>query len=194
MTPKHSTAHGNCRAWQFEEQLEIFDARNQLIMYMPRGSALRQQLRRRVALAALMDGQDRLFVTRLAKSQPFYPGCWNISAMGYTHRGETVEEAAQRELLAGLNYRESSRESTKESPSGLRLVISLPPSEATRNAEVHLFRTKPCAVFPAINREILDDGLFLDQEEVAALLREMPESVSPALALGFRHIYGTNAT
>lgn len=170
-----------------ENSLEVFDESGRFLLVMPKESVLRQRLVCRatvVALMARMDNEERVFLCKLSRRHPVHPGLWDISASSYLFPGESFLDAALRSLAARLVRAEMN----------LAPVVHMPPTPETRNRELVLFKSRPGSSHPPLRPEgEVEDTLFVDREELAALMRDMPELTTPALRLAAGHVFASPA-
>ncbi len=154
-----------------DECLEVLDRSGKTLLIMPRKSVLRHKLRHRMVLVCLRDLEDKIYVHKRARGCATHPGLWNISASGLVLAGEARMDAALRELAKGPGV------------SGLELTLTVvaEPSVATGNAEISLYRTHPVSALPRPNPATIEEGMFVDRDELRALVRDLPHLLTPAL-------------
>ena len=162
-----------------ENSLEVFDSGGRLLLIMPMAAALRQRLHCRAVAFALFDKGKRIFLGKLPRTHSAYPGLWDISAAGYARPGEGMLDAVLREADSRLAYREQD----------ISLAAKLPASPESANREIAIFTSKPSAFFPTLHPDRLEDGMYVDEEELGALLRDMPELTTPALRLTAPYLF-----
>jgi isopentenyl-diphosphate delta-isomerase len=153
------------------EYLEITDERDRPLMVMPIAEARRQTLRHRVVLVMLHDTEGRIYLQKRGATKHLYPGRWDLSATGHVRAGEAREDAAQRELREELGI------------TAVRLVrrAEVPASEETGFAHITLFAAGPTAETPRPNPDEVADGMFVDADELNALLEHFRDMLTPAL-------------
>ena len=137
-------------------------------------SALQQGLRCRAALVAIKDRDQRILLCRYAEQHPLYPGLWDISSFGYPYPGESCLDAALR--ITSSRFLQANKE--------LLLVTRVPASPATANRELALFQNRPERFYPQVRPDgDITHTMSIDEDELAALLREMPELIAPTLRM-----------
>lgn len=153
------------------ECLEITDERDRPLMVMPIAQARRQTLRHRVVLVMLHDAEGRVYLQKRAANKHRYPSRWDLSATGHVQAGESREDAALRELREELGIAAG------------RLVrrAEIPASEATGFAHITLFAAGPVGEAPRPNPDEVADGMFVDADELNALLEHFRDMLTPAL-------------
>lgn len=153
------------------EYLEITDERDRPLMVMPIAQARRQPLRHRVVLVMLHDAEGRVYLQKRAATKHLHPGRWDLSATGHVQAGESREDAALRELREELGITAG------------RLIrrAEIPATEATGYAHITLFAAGPVGEAPQPNPEEVADGMFVDADELDALLEHFRDMLTPAL-------------
>ncbi len=153
------------------EYLEITDERDRPLMIMPIAQARRQPLRHRVVLVMLYDAEGRIYLQKRAATKHLYPGRWDLSATGHVLAGESREDAALRELREELGIAAG------------RLIrrAEIPATEATEFAHITLFAAGPVGEAPQPNPDEVADGMFVDADELDALLEHFRDMLTPAL-------------
>lgn len=144
-------------------------------MVVPRIGVRRFGLNRRVVLVALRDAARRIYVQQRGPHCDALPGYWDLSATGHILAGESREDAAHRELAEEIGV------------TGTRLVriAEYTPDDQSRSFST-LFLAGPSGQVPVPNPAEVSTGMFLDEDELKALVAFTPERITPALrwALG----------
>jgi isopentenyl-diphosphate Delta-isomerase len=153
------------------ELLEVVDATNRPLLILPREEVHRQQLLHRSVLVLVFDEQNRLFLQKRSRTKEVYPGRWDVSASGHILAGESRDAAACRELLEELGF----------APHRIVVRQEIPASPATGQEFVTLFTTRCTGKEIRTNEQEVEDGYFVDHEELGCMLREYPELLTPAL-------------
>lgn len=160
---------------QFEipntEILEVLDSNNKPLLIMPRQQAVQQRLPLRVVLIVVRNQEGKIYIHKRSNRKSTYGGTWAVSAAGYVQAGESLEEAALRELAEELSITNVA----------VRLAAVAYPSPSTDNSLSALFLTNPAYVLITPDPAEIASGMFVDREELASMLREMPELIAPAL-------------
>ena len=154
-----------------DELLEVLDAHGRSILFMPRGTVLRQKLPHRAVLIGLLDQEQKIYIReqRWKGSRKL----WDISAAGLVLAGESAEDCARRAMWKTLGIREPA----------LTLLGKIAPSPRTEWRQSIIFVSRPARALINTPPEKNCAGIFVDQDELAALRREMPELLSPNLLL-----------
>lgn len=154
-----------------EECLEITDAHDRPLMIMPIAQARRQALRHRVVLVMLHDAEGRVYLQKRGARKHLYPGRWDLSATGHVRAGESREDAARREL----------REELDIDVVHLMRLAEIPATVDTGFAHVTLYAAASTGAPPRPNPAEVADGMFVDPDELAALLEDFRDMLTPAL-------------
>ncbi len=153
------------------EYLEITDERDRPLMVMPIAEARRQSLRHRVVLVMLHDAEGRVYLQKRSANKHLYPGRWDLSATGHVRAGESREDAALRELREELDV------------CAVRLLrrAEIAASAETGYAHVTLYAAGPSSTPPHPNPDEVADGMYVDADELDALLEHYRDMLTPAL-------------
>lgn len=164
--PKHGLAVGlseNERAML----VEVVDGNDRPLMCVLPETALRQKLALRIVAVALRSRDNRLVLHKRGESGLGDPGKWDLYT-GFVRVGEAREDAALRLLLseAGL--------------SGIRLCLL--PGDENRKIGSRLLTLFTAALPAGLYPQHPDQELLLvDADELAGLMRDVPELLSPEL-------------
>lgn len=153
------------------ELVEVLDYSARPFMIMPRESALAQQLVYQAVLVVVRNRENQIYIHRRSGAKQRYSGLWNVSAAGIVQVGEALEDAALRELNEELGI------------SGISLthIATVEASELTDWGRISLFTSSPANILVNPDPAEISDGMFVDEDELTALLRDMPEMLTPAL-------------
>lgn len=154
-----------------DELIEVLDENARPFMLMPRAAALAQRMAYQVVLIVVRDRQDRIYIHRRADAKKNYAGLWNVSASGFVKAGEALEDAAVRELSEELGITGLS----------ITLVATVGPSADTDWGRISLFVSSPANILVNPDPKEISAGMFVDEDELKALLRDMPEMLTPGL-------------
>lgn len=154
-----------------DEILEVLDAEQRPLLLMPRRDALKQGLPLKVVLIVLRDKLGRIYIHQRSSKKGSYGGSWGPSAAGYVKAGESFKDAALRELAEELGVTSVQ----------LRRAAEVKPEPSTGMSYVVLFLSSPANVLIRPDPEEIAGGMFVDRDELEALLRDLPELVTPAL-------------
>lgn len=158
-------------AFQGLESLEVLDNKGRPLLLMPKESVQRQHLPHKVVLVALRDHEGRLYLHKRSRTRARQPSLWNISVSGPVLAGEARADTALRRLAEDLGIRNVP----------LRRQAVIPPSAATDNIEVTLFLAGPTMLPPYPNSNVAEESMYVDQDELEALARDLPQMLTPAL-------------
>ena len=153
------------------QNIEVVDSRNRPLMEMPIDEAHRQMLPHRSVAVLVHDEENRLYLQQRSADKTFYPGRWDVSASGHVLVGESTKEAALRVLFDELRIRADR----------LRHIREIPASPATGFEYVSVYSAGRSASRPAPNREEIEGGYFYSREELACLISEFRELLTPGL-------------
>lgn len=154
-----------------EELIEILDENSRPLMVMPRSAARAQKLPYQVVLVVVRNREGNIYLHKRSDKKKSYAGLWSVSASGLVKAGEALEDGAFRELEEELGV------------SGVQLFYAgtAEACEATDWGRISLFLSAPANVIINPAPEEISEGMFVDEDELAALLRDMPEMLTPAL-------------
>ena len=148
-----------------ERLVEVVDDSGRPLLCMTPQAALRQKLPVRAVAVALRLRQSRLILRRRYDAGPGSAGRWDLYA-GLVMVGEAREDAALRLLL------------TEAGLSGLR-VSPLAGPEENGDGLFTLFAVDlPAGLYP---EHPVQDIMTVDADELAGLIRDVPELLSPEL-------------
>jgi isopentenyl-diphosphate delta-isomerase len=153
-----------------DELLEVIDEAKNTLMIMPRAQVQEQRLAHKVVLVALKNRENKIYIHKRAQGKIF-SGLWSISASGHVLAGESFEDAAMRELAEELGIKKVK----------LTAIADTGPNPDTADAWIRLFLSKPASFMVNPDPREIDCGMFVDQEELEALLTNMPELAGPGL-------------
>lgn len=153
--------------------VEVLDNENKPLLIMPQHQAVRHNLRHRGVAVCLRNLTGHIFLHQRPVSEA-HGGQWNLAASGRVLAGESCYAAAERRLEEELGI------------TGLQLfeTTAIPASPATGNVAVALFATMKTSAIPKAQ-----EGIFVDREELRAILRNFPHMVTPLLHAAVPHLY-----
>jgi isopentenyl-diphosphate delta-isomerase len=154
------------------EIVEVLDAHNRPFMLMPRKQALQQKLPLKMSLVIVRNNHGKIYIQQSSKKKATDTQNWTVSAAVYVKAGEAFEDAALRELGEKLSLTSLT----------LKLMATTAPAPVNNNLTA-LFLTTPAQFIIAADQIEKGSGMFVDKDEFSALLRDMPEIISPALKL-----------
>lgn len=154
-----------------EGKIEVLDDHGRPLAVMPVADVHSQPLKHRVVLTLLYDTQGRLYLQRRAHTKTLYPGRWDLSSTGHVLAGESREHASLRELNEELGV----------FPGKVTWVAHIPASQATEYADITLFSARLGGDRPCPNPQEVSEGIFVDREELEAMLENFREILTPAV-------------
>ena len=162
-----------------DELIEVVDDFDEPVLVVSAFEARRQKLRRRVILVLLHDTSGKLYLQRRGKQKTTYPGLWDVSASGHVRAGEAREDAARRELYEELGVKAS----------GMAYLTAYATSPEHGNTFVTLFHATAPAARPAPDNKEVDDVIAVEAHELAAMVRDFSDRLTPALLWVCQHGY-----
>ncbi len=153
------------------ELVDIVDENDRPLLVMPLVEAHRQSLFHRSVLILVFNPEKKLYLQKRSPKKSLYPGRFDLSATGHVQAGEARIDAAARELYEELGLRAKT----------LTVVDTVPASQETGYEFVTLFSAGCVSDPPRPNPEEVADGMFVDQAELASLVRRYREMLTPGL-------------
>jgi len=153
------------------EMVDIVDARDRPLLVLPLAEAHRQGLFHRSVMVLVYDAAGRLYLQKRSPQKSLYPGRFDLSATGHVRAGEAREEAAARELFEELGL----------SAPSLAQLDAVPASRETAFEFVTLFSAGRTSEAPKPSPDELAGGMFVDEGELAALVRDYRDWLTPAV-------------
>lgn len=157
------------------ELVDIVDANDRPLLVMPLDEAHRQGLRHRLIVVLVFNDQGKLYLQKRSMRKSLYPGRFDLSVTGHVRAGEARADAAARELEEELGLRAKT----------LTMVDAVPASPETGYEFVTLFSAGRLSQTPRPNPEEVDGGMFVDAAELAALVRDYRDQLTPAIVRFF---------
>lgn len=143
---------------------------------MPSATAHSQRLAMKSVFVLIYNKQGKVFLQRRSNTKALAPGKWDISAATHVGVNEALEAAAERVLQKELNlsavalhYQKSQEEQIEDAT----LWISLYSSD---------IGNRPLSPNP----DEVQDGLFVDAEELQSLYNHFPDTLTPVLEWAVR--------
>lgn len=153
------------------EMVEIVDRFDRTLLIMPKSEAHRQSLFHRSVFVLVFNPAGKLYLQKRGPKKALYPGRFDLSATGHVKAGESRYDAALRELFEELGLRAKT----------LVALDALPGSEQTGYEFITLYSAGTIADEPRPNPEEVAGGMFVDPTELAALVRNYPDALTPGL-------------
>jgi hypothetical protein len=163
-----------------EMPLEVLDASGKPLLVMPRNAVLRQKLSHKGVLVCLQDRAGRLFIHRRPPGSFSYAGMWDIASAGRLLAGESYHDAGLRLL----------RENWDMTGADLHEVPRVPEIfDGPANTKLRLFVSPRVDILPRHANGETVDGMFADEDELAAVIREFPAAIRPVLLLAVSRLF-----
>lgn len=156
---------------QSAELVEVVDKNDRPLIVMPLDEVHRQSLMHRSVLILVFNMKNKLYLQKRGKNKSLYPGRFDVSASGHIKQGESREDAAIRELHEELGLRTDR----------LTRLYEIPASNDTHYEFLTLFTAGKFAHNPTPNPEELEGGQFVDPDELAFLVNEYRDTLTPGL-------------
>lgn len=157
--------------------VEVVDENDRPLMVMSAADVHKQPLRHRVVLTLLYDADGRIYLQRRALTKTLYPGLWDLSSTGHVLAGESREHAALREL----------NEELRVFPGKVTQIVHIPASQKTDYASISLFSARLGGETPCPNQAEVSEGMFVDNEELDAMMNNFRELLTPAVIWAMEH-------
>lgn len=153
------------------ELVEVVDLRNRPLAVMPLPVVHAQQLFHRSVLVLVYNPQGKLYLQQRSRTKAVYPSRWDVSASGHVQAGESLEDAARRELFEELDIQAE------------RLMgrLQVPATPLTGYEFVTVFTVGRVQAVPRPNPAELDGGMFVDADEMDYLIRDYVDVLTPGL-------------
>ena len=153
------------------EMVDIVDRFDRTLLIMPKSEAHRQSLFHRSVFVLVFNPAGKLYLQKRGPKKALYPGRFDLSATGHVQAGESRFDAACRELFEELCIRAKT----------LIELDAIPASEQTGYEFVTLYSAGRIDEPPRPNPDEVSGGMFVDPTELAALVRDYREALTPGL-------------
>lgn len=175
-----AAAKGTKKQTTVEVFLEVTDTPGKPLLIMPQEQVLRHKLRHKAVIVCLRNARGQIFLHKHPpQAATAHSGLWNLAASGKVFAGESCYDAALRCLETELGVTDLE----------LHAAARFEASPQTDNAQTTLFLTTKSSVLPCISEYGQQNGMFVDQEELGALLRDFPHLVTPLLQLALPYLF-----
>ena len=154
------------------EYVEVLDHREQPVLVIPRHTAQAQQLPLRSVLVLVYNSEYKLYLQQRSYRKSSFPACWDLSATGHVLPGESRFDAAIREVNEEIGLQVTQ----------LREIARVPASSQTNHEFVTLYSAGRTQQQPQPNPAEVQNGAYLDQDEIDCLCTHFPDQVTPALS------------
>ena len=155
----------------------MVDHRDRPLAVLPLTEVHKQLLMHRSVMVLVYHQERKLYLQRRARTKSLYPGRWDLSATGHVRSGESREDAARRELREELGL---------DAPR-LELLHQVQAGPATGWEHVSIFSAGRLSAVPRPNPAEVETGAFHDPDEVAFLVENFAELLTPALLYAWEH-------
>lgn len=162
---------------KFSSLVEFIDANGNPLIIAPITHAPKLRLGYKVVWVCIIDTQRRVYLRRRSSHLISYPNHWDFSASGHVLFGESAEDTALREL----NLCFSIPKVSLTSPTIYSLQLEGVPIVAS------LYTVGPISFTPDYNPEYVQEGMFLDEDELVGFISELPEFLTPLLLWAVRN-------
>lgn len=153
------------------EVVEVVDSRNRPLAVMSLAAVHAQQLFHRSVLILVYNPQGKLYLQQRSRRKTVYPGRWDVSASGHVQAGESLEDAARRELFEELDIQVER----------LACKLQVPATPLTGYEFVTVFTAGRIHAVPRPNPAELDGGMFVDADEMEYLIQDYLDVLTPGL-------------
>jgi isopentenyl-diphosphate delta-isomerase len=153
------------------ELVDVVDERDRPLLVMPLSEAHRQGLFHRSVMVLVFDLGGRLYLQKRGPNKQLYPGRFDLSATGHVRAGEAREDAAARELAEELGL----------AAPLLTVLDAAPASRESAYEFVTLYSAGRTGETPRPNPDEVAGGMFVDAAELAALVRDYRDWLTPAV-------------
>lgn len=151
--------------------VEVVDNGNRSLAALPLSSVHEQLLPHRSVVVLLYGPDDRIWLHKRSRRKAKHPGRWDLSTKGHVHLGEATFEAAVRKVRQELGLHADR----------LKRVRELPAGPETGFEFVTVFSLGRLGRDPEPDEREIEDGYYYTAEELAYLVREFRELLTPQL-------------
>ncbi|CCO24586.1 NUDIX hydrolase [Maridesulfovibrio hydrothermalis] len=152
-------------------QVEAVDKNNRPIIVMDIDEVHRQSLRHRSVVVLIYNSEGKLYLQKRSANKTLYSGRWNVSASGHVLSGESLENAALRELKNELGLVNGN----------IRLLDEIEASSETGYEFITVYVLDKINTIPAPNPEEVESGFYYSESELYWMIREYRELLAPGL-------------
>ncbi|SHI66170.1 isopentenyl-diphosphate delta-isomerase [Halodesulfovibrio aestuarii] len=145
-------------------------------MVVPSATAHAQRLAMKSVFVFIYNKQGKFFLQRRADNKTLAPGMWDISAATHVAANEALEASAERVLLKELNLTSISLH--YKNSQQVRI------DDATLWSSIYSANIGARTITP--NPEEVQDGLYVDAEELQSLYEHFPDLLTSILKWAIR--------
>jgi isopentenyl-diphosphate delta-isomerase len=166
-----------------EPGVTVIDDMGKDLLIMPENQVARQKLRHRTVLVALRNLHGHVFLYKSAAGSDQQGETWLLAVHGRVLAGESRYDAALR--LLGETFGITELELYEAAQ------FSQPETEPAGNAETTLFLTAKTSALPRMHTQDPLDGMFVDREELRAIIRDYPHMVTSLWSLALPYFFAS---
>jgi len=158
---------------QMEEILDVVNENDEVVGQATRSDVHARGLMHRSVHIMLVNSSGRFFLQLRSRNKDTNPGLWDSSAAGHVDTGESYVDCAVRELAEELGLTVSRSDLTE--------IATFRPAEENGYEFVRVFTVCHDGEIILEANEI-DDGKWLDPDELSRSLLEQPEQYASGFA------------
>lgn len=151
--------------------VEVVDHSNRSLMVMPLDLVHEQRLPHRSIVVLLYGHDNKIWLQKRCLRKKKHPGRWDVSTKGHVLEGESTHDAAVRKVQTELGLQADK----------LKMVRELPAGPETGFEYVTVFSLGRLGRDPEPDEYEVDEGFYYSSEELAYLVREFRELMTPKL-------------
>jgi isopentenyl-diphosphate delta-isomerase len=146
-----------------KEEIDIIDAHDNIVAKKDRSVVHKEGLLHRIVVVMLFDPDGRVYMQQRALSNKLYPGYWEGSLSGHVKSGESMKDAAERELHEELGV--------CVPPKHLKKILRFGLHEENERVLATLYVIRDYKGKVKIDREELKSGEFWTLKKIADELK-----------------------
>lgn len=151
--------------------VEIVDQGNRSLLLMPLDTVHEQRLLHRSVVVLLYGQANRIWLQKRSRRKKKHPGRWDVSTKGHVHAGESAHDAAVRKVQQELGLQADK----------LKMMREIDAGPETGFEYVTVFSLGRLGREPEPDRHEVEEGFYYSSEELAYLVREFRELMTPQL-------------
>lgn len=158
------------------EAVEVLDAADKPLCILPLGEVKKQALMHRQVYVLVYDGSGRVLLHRRTSGRAPFSGRWDFLLSSHVRAGDARADTALRKLRKAAGIR------------GNRLSLKQEIEACTENGErfLSVYSTVCSEDDPALAALLRNgEGMLVDREELASLVRNCRETLAPELVYLF---------
>lgn len=154
-----------------EDLVIVVDANDNILDYLPRAESHKSGLLHRTIGIIILNDKDEILLQKRSENKDTFPGMYTISASGHVDKGESYDQAAEREIQEELGI--------KIDLKFLKRIINDHP-EHRQMQTFYLSRSN--GPFKIQNEEI-DEAKFFSIDKIKEMLPNLTPTVKIALEI-----------